>query len=50
MFFEASCFGCRKTFFDATKVTYNTYSCVISGMSKEMMQMDDRGSAKYQFW
>ena len=40
MFFEASHFGCRKTIFDATKVTYNTYSCVISGTSREMMKMD----------
>ena len=50
MFFETSRFGCRKTIFDATKVTYNTYSCAISGMSREMMRMDDRGSAEYQFW
>ena len=33
-FFEASRFGCRKTIFDATKVTYNMYSCVISVMSR----------------
>ena len=44
-FFEASRFGCCKTIFDATKVTYNTYSCVISGMSREMMKMDGRGRA-----
>ena len=50
MFFEASRFGCRKTIFDATKFTYNTYSCAISGMSREMMKMDYRGSAEYQFW
>ena len=50
MFFEASHFGCRKTIFDATKVTYNKYSCAISGMSREMMKMDGRGSAKYQNW
>ena len=50
MFFEASRFGCRRTIFDATKVTYNTYSCAISGISREMMKMDDRGSAEYQFW
>ena len=50
MFFEASRFGCRKTNFDATKVTYNTYSCAINGMRKEMMKMDGRGSAKYQIW
>ena len=34
--------------FDATKVTYNTYSCDISDMSREMMKMDDRDSAEYQ--
>ena len=50
MFFEASRFGCRKTIFDATKVTYNTYSCSISGMSREMMKMDDRDSAECQNW
>ena len=36
--------------FDATKVTYNKYSCVISGMSSEMMKMDNRDSAEYQKW
>ena len=36
--------------FDVTKVTYNTYSCDISGMSREMMKMDDRDSAEYQIW
>ena len=50
MFFEASRFGCRKTIFDAAKVTYNTYSCVISGMSREMMKMDGRDSAECQNW
>ena len=50
MFFEASHFGCLKTIFDATKVTYNKYSCGISGMSREMMKMDGRGSAEYQNW
>ena len=50
MFFEASRFGCRKTISDATKVTYNTYPCATSGMSREMMKMDDRGSAEYQIW
>ena len=49
-FFEASHFGCRKTIFDATKVTYNMYSCAISGMSREMMKMGGRGSAEYQIW
>ena len=33
-FFEAPRFGCRKTIFDVTKVTYNNYLCAISGMSK----------------
>ena len=37
MFFEASRFGYRKKIFDATKVTYNMYSCAMSGMSIEMM-------------
>ena len=50
MFFEASYFGCRKTIFDATKVTYNMYSCAISDMSREMMKMDGRDSAEYQNW
>ena len=36
--------------FDTTKVTYNTYSCAISGMSKEMMKMDGRDSAECQNW
>ena len=49
-FFEASHFGCRKKIFDATKVTYNKYSCVISGMSREMMKMDGRGRAECQNW
>ena len=46
--FEASRFGCRKTIFDVTKITYNMYSCAISGMSREMMEMDDQDSAKCQ--
>ena len=50
MFFEASRFGCRKTIFDATKVTYNMYLCSISGMSREMIKIDGRNSAKYQNW
>ena len=49
-FFEASLLGCRKTIFDATKVTYNKYSCVISGMSRETIKMDDRDSAECQNW
>ena len=32
------------------KVTYNKYSCAISGMSREMMKMDGRDSAEYQNW
>ena len=50
MFFEASRFGCRETNFDATKVTYNKYSCTISGMSREIMKMDGRDSAESQNW
>ena len=50
MFFEASRFGCRKSIFDATKTTYNMYSCTISGMSREMMKMEGRDSAEYQIW
>ena len=50
MFFEASRFGCRKTIFDATKVTYNTYSCDMSCMSRERMKMDGRDSAECQNW
>ena len=45
-FFEASRFECCKTIFDAKKVTYNMYSCVISGMSREMMKIDGRDSAE----
>ena len=36
--------------FDATKVIYSTYSCAISGMSREMMKMDGRDSAECQNW
>ena len=50
MFFKASRFGCRKMIFDATKVTYNTYSCAISGMSRQMMEMDGRDRAECQNW
>ena len=50
MFLEASRFGCRKTIFDATKVTYNTYSYAISGMSREMMKKDGQNSTEYQIW
>ena len=50
MFFKASRFGCRKTNFGATKVTYNQYSCAISGMSREIMKMDGRDSVECQNW
>ena len=50
MFFEASRFGCRKTIFYAKKITYNTFSCAISGMSREMMKMDDRDNVESQNW
>ena len=50
MFFEASRFGCRKTFFDATKGTDSMYSCTISGMSREIKKMDGRDSAEHQIW
>ena len=50
MFFDASRFGCRKTIFDSTKIIYNTYSCAISGMSREMMKMDGRGRDECQNW
>ena len=36
--------------FDATKVTYNMFSCSISYMSRESMKMDGRDSAEYQNW
>ena len=48
MFFEASRFWCRKTTCDVTKVTYNMYSCDTCCMSREMMEMEGRDSAKYQ--
>ena len=41
---------CRKTIFDATKVTYNMYSCAISGMSREMMKMEGRDRAECLNW
>ena len=50
MFFETSRFGCRETIFDETKITYNMYSCTISGMSREIMKMDGRDSAECQNW
>ena len=36
--------------FDVTKVTYNKYSCIISGMSIQMMKMDGRNRAECQNW
>ena len=33
-----------------TKVIYNKYSCVISGMSREMMKMNGRDRAECQNW
>ena len=45
MFFEAPSIGCRKMIFDVKKVTYNMYSCDISCMSREMMEMDGRNHA-----
>ena len=36
--------------FDVKKVTYNKYSCTISGMSRETMKMDGRNSAEYKIW
>ena len=50
MFFEASQFGCCKTIFNMTKITYNTHSCSISGMSREIIKMDGRDSAECQNW
>ena len=34
--------------FDATKVTYNKYSHAVSGVSREMMKMDDQDNAECQ--
>ena len=36
--------------FDVTKIIYNMYSCVISGMSREIMKMEGRDSAECQNW
>ena len=35
---------------NSKKITYNMYSCAISGMSREMMEMDDRDSVECQNW
>ena len=32
------------------KVTYNTYSCAMSGMSRESVKMEGRDSAECQNW
>ena len=50
MFFEVSHFRCRKMNFNATKVTYNMYSCAISVMSREIMKIDGRDSVECQNW
>ena len=39
---------CRETTCDVTKVTYYMYSCDTCCMSREMMEMDGRDSAKCQ--
>ena len=36
--------------FDAMKLMNNTYSCAMSGISRETMKMDDRDSVKCQNW
>ena len=36
--------------FIATKVIYDTYSGTISGMSREMVEMDGRNSTECQNW
>ena len=46
MFFEASNFGCRKTTCEVMKVTYNMYSCDTCGISREIIEMEGRDSAK----
>ena len=48
MFFEAPSIGCRKTTCDVKKVTYNMYSCDTCCMSREMIETNDRDSAKCQ--
>ena len=45
-FFKASRIGCHKMTCDVTKVTYNMYTCYTCCMSREMMEMDGRDSAK----
>ena len=36
--------------FVSTKVIYDTYSGTISGMSREIVEMDGRNSAECQNW
>ena len=36
--------------FVATKVIYDTYSCTISGMSREIVEMGGRNSVECQNW
>ena len=45
-FFEESSIRCRKTKCEVTKVTYNIYSCDTCCMSREVIEMDGRDSAK----
>ena len=47
-FFEASSIECRKMKCDVTKVNYNMYSCDTCYMSREIMEIDGRDSAKCQ--
>ena len=47
-FFKAPSIGCRKTTCGVTKVTYYMYSCDTCCMSREMIEMDGRDSAKCQ--
>ena len=44
--FEAPGIGCRETTWDVTKVTYICTQCDTCCMSREMMEMDGRDSAK----
>ena len=48
MFFEASSIGYCETTCEMKKVTYNMYSYDTSCMSREMMEMNGRDSAKCQ--
>ena len=46
--FQGTEIWCRKTTCDVKKVTYNMYSCDTCYEIKEMMEMDNRDSAKCQ--